>query len=180
MSFGNFGFSEILIIAMMVLIFFGPRRMPEIGRAVGGALREFRRGLNEIQRELQEAERAAKIDPDIVPSAKKGSAAKTASKPSTSESPTSELPTPLAAAMASPSEPRTATRPEAEAEAASVEEAVDDDAEATGVTAEAADDDVEASDGAPEASDGAPEASDGAPEQTDEPIKKEEGSERAG
>jgi len=171
MSFGNFGFSEILIIAMMVLIFFGPRRMPEIGRAVGGALREFRRGLNEIQRELQEAERAAKIDPDIVPGAKKGSAAKTASKPSTSESPTSELPTPLAAAMASPSEPRTATRPEAEA--ASVEEAVDDDAEATGVTAEAVDDDVEASDGAPE-------ASDGAPEQTDEPIKKEEGSERAG
>ena len=164
MSFGNFGFSEILIIAMMVLIFFGPRRMPEIGRAVGGALREFRRGLNEIQRELQEAERAAKIDPDIVPGAKKGSAAKTASKPSTSESPTSELPTPLAAAMASPSEPRTATRPEAEA--ASVEEAVDDHAEATGVTAEAVDDDVE--------------ASDGAPEQTDEPIKKEEGSERAG
>jgi hypothetical protein len=66
--------------------------------------------------------------------------------------------------MASPSEPRTATRPEAEA--ASVEEAVDDDAVATGVTAEAVDDDVE--------------ASDGAPEQTDEPIKKEEGSERAG
>ncbi len=171
MSFGNFGFSEILIIAMMVLIFFGPRRMPEIGRAVGGALREFRRGLNEIQRELQEAERAAKIDPDIVPGAKKGSAAKTASKPSTSESPTSELPTPLAAAMASPSEPRTATRPEAEA--ASVEEPVDDHAEATGVTAEAVDDDVEASDGVPE-------ASDGAPEQTDEPIKREEGSERAG
>jgi sec-independent protein translocase protein TatA len=178
MSFGNFGFSEILIIAMMVLIFFGPRRMPEIGRAVGGALREFRRGLNEIQRELQEAERAAKIDPDIVPGAKKGSAAKTASKPSTSESPTSELPTPLAAAMASPSEPRTTTRPEAEA--ANVEEAVDHDAEATGVTAEAVDDDVEASDGAPEASDGLLEASDGAPEQTDEPIKKEEGSERAG
>jgi sec-independent protein translocase protein TatA len=176
MSFGNFGFSEILIIAMMVLIFFGPRRMPEIGRAVGGALREFRRGLNEIQRELQEAERAAKIDPDIVPGAKKGSAAKTASKPSTSESPTSELPTPLAAAMASPSEPRTATRPEA----ASVEEAVDDDAEATGVTTGAVDDDVEAPDGAPEAVDDDVEASDGAPEQTDEPIRREEGSERAG
>ena len=171
MSFGNFGFSEILIIAMMVLIFFGPRRMPEIGRAVGGALREFRRGLNEIQRELQEAERAAKIDPDIVPGAKKGSAAKTASKPSTSESPTSELPTPLAAAMASPSEPRTATRPEAET--ASVEEAADDDTEASGVTEEAAD-------AAPEALDAAPEALDAAPEETDEPIEKEEDSERAG
>ena len=109
MSFGNFGFSEILIIAMIVLIFFGPRRMPEIGRAVGGAMREFRRGLNEIQRELKEAERAAKIDPDS-PGAKTGSTATTASKPSTSESSMSELPTPLAAAMASPSEPRAAAR----------------------------------------------------------------------
>ena len=171
MSFGNFGFSEILIIAMMVLIFFGPRRMPEIGRAVGGALREFRRGLNEIQRELQEAERAAKIDPDIVPGAKTGSAAKTASKPSTSESPTSELPTPLAAAMASPSEPRTATRPRPSCERGGT---VDDHAEATGVTAEAVDDDVGGF------GRDVPEASDGAPEQTDEPIKREEGSERAG
>ena len=60
MSFGSIGFSEMLVIAVLVLVFFGPRRMPEIGRAVGGALREFRRGLNEIQRELQEAERDRK------------------------------------------------------------------------------------------------------------------------
>lgn len=118
MSFGNFGFSEILIIAVMVLIFFGPRRMPEIGRAVGGALREFRRGLNEIQRELQEAERAAKIDPDL-PGTKKSSAAPAASsapEPATSESgkpqaAKPELPTPLAAALASPSEPTDAPAP---------------------------------------------------------------------
>jgi sec-independent protein translocase protein TatA len=172
MSFGNFGFSEILIIAMLVLIFFGPRRMPEIGRAVGGALREFRRGLNEIQRELQEAERAAKIDLDI-PGAKMGSTATTASKPSTSESSISELPTPLAAAMASPSEPRAAARAEADTETASVEEAVDDDAQASGVPAEAADDDTEASGDDTE-------ASAASPEETDEPTEKEEGSERAG
>ena len=64
MGIGNLGFSEMLVIAVLVLIFFGPRRMPEIGRAVGRALREFRRGLNEIQRELQEAERAASVDLD--------------------------------------------------------------------------------------------------------------------
>jgi sec-independent protein translocase protein TatA len=170
MSFGNFGFSEILIIAVLVLIFFGPRRMPEIGRAVGGALREFRRGLNEIQRELQEAERAAKIDPDIVsraqpgPGAKMGSAATTASEPSTPASPTSDLPTPLAAAMASPSEPSTAMRSEDELASAddAADEAGDDD---EGVTAEAGDDEVA--------------ASVGAPEQTDAPIKKEAGPERA-
>lgn len=168
MSFGNFGFSEILIIAVLVLIFFGPRRMPEIGRAVGGALREFRRGLNEIQRELQEAERAAKIDPDIVsraqpgPGAKTGSAATTASEPSTPASPTSDLPTPLAAAMASPSEPSTAKR--SEDELASADDAAGDDDER--VTAEAGDDEVA--------------ASVGAPTQTDAPMKKEAGPERAG
>ncbi len=139
MSFGNFGFSEILIIAMIVLIFFGPRRMPEIGRAVGGALREFRRGLNEIQRELQEAERAAKVDPDV-PGAKTGS---TASKPSTSESPMSELPTPLAAAMASPSEPHSA----APAETASVEETTDVESEGTEAASEETSDPTEKEEG---------------------------------
>ncbi|MCZ6824949.1 MAG: twin-arginine translocase TatA/TatE family subunit [Gemmatimonadetes bacterium] len=64
MSFGSIGFSEMLVIAVLVLVFFGPRRMPEIGRAVGGAMREFRRGLNEIQRELQEAERSASVEPE--------------------------------------------------------------------------------------------------------------------
>ena len=64
MNFGSIGFSEMLVIAVLVLVFFGPRRMPEIGRAVGGALREFRRGLNEIQRELQEAERSASLEPE--------------------------------------------------------------------------------------------------------------------
>ena len=139
MSFGNFGFSEILIIAMIVLIFFGPRRMPEIGRAVGGALREFRRGLNEIQRELQEA---AKIDPDV-PGAKTGSTATTASKPSTSESSMSELPTPLAAAMASPSEPHSA----APAETASVEETTDVESEGTEAASEETSDPTEKEEG---------------------------------
>ena len=142
MSFGNFGFSEILIIAMIVLIFFGPRRMPEIGRAVGGALREFRRGLNEIQRELQEAERAAKVDPDV-PGAKTGSTATTASKPSTSESSISELPTPLAAAMASPSEPHSV----APAETASVEETTDVESEETEAASEETADPTEKEEG---------------------------------
>lgn len=142
MSFGNFGFSEILIIAMIVLIFFGPRRMPEIGRAVGGALREFRRGLNEIQRELQEAERAAKVDPDV-PGAKTGSTATTASKPSTSESSMSELPTPLAAAMASPSESHSA----APAETASVEETTDVESEGTEAASEETADPTEKEEG---------------------------------
>jgi len=60
MGIGNLGISELLIIAVIVLIFFGPSRLPEIGRSVGGALREFKKGMNEVKRELEEVERRAK------------------------------------------------------------------------------------------------------------------------
>lgn len=57
MGFGNLGLSELLVLAVLVLVFFGPRRIPEVARTVGGALREFRRGWNEIRRELDDLER---------------------------------------------------------------------------------------------------------------------------
>ena len=94
MGIGNLGFSEMLVIAVLVLVFFGPRRMPEIGRTVGGALREFRRGLNEIQRELQEAERMASLDPD---------------KPASQKTP--DPPSPLAAVLGTASSAPEAASP---------------------------------------------------------------------
>jgi len=57
MGFGNFGIWEMLVIGMFVLIFFGPRRMPEIARSLGKAMREFKKGVNEIQRELDMVDR---------------------------------------------------------------------------------------------------------------------------
>jgi sec-independent protein translocase protein TatA len=53
---GNLGISELLVIFVIVLVFFGPRRMPEIARSLGSAMREFRRSLNQIQREFEEAD----------------------------------------------------------------------------------------------------------------------------
>ena len=53
----GFGLGEILLIAMLVLIVFGPRRLPEITRTIGKGIREFRKGMNEIQRELEAAGR---------------------------------------------------------------------------------------------------------------------------
>jgi len=63
MGFGNLGISEIAIIAVLILLFFGPERIPEMARTVGQIMREFRRGVNEIQRELQEVERSVSEDP---------------------------------------------------------------------------------------------------------------------
>lgn len=60
MGVGNLGMSELLVVAVLVLLLFGPRRLPEIGRTVGRALREFKRGLNEVKRELDEMDRSAR------------------------------------------------------------------------------------------------------------------------
>ena len=115
MGIGSLGFSEMLVIAVLVLIFFGPRRMPEIGRTVGGALREFRRGLNEIQRELQEAERAASVEPDK--SASKGSPASSS---------------PLAAALGTAQVTPEAAEPEGEKTIGDEDEASDREEETEG------------------------------------------------
>ncbi len=55
MGIGSFGFSEMLVIVVLVLIFFGPQRMPEIARGLGKAMREFRKSMNEVKRELEQA-----------------------------------------------------------------------------------------------------------------------------
>ena len=53
MGVGNLGISEMVIVFVIALIVFGPRRLPEIGRSLGSAMREFRRSLNQIQREIE-------------------------------------------------------------------------------------------------------------------------------
>ena len=42
------GASELLVIALVAMLVFGPRKMPEIGRSIGQALREFRRTSQEV------------------------------------------------------------------------------------------------------------------------------------
>jgi sec-independent protein translocase protein TatA len=40
--FRNFGVWEILILLFVVLLFFGPKRLPEMGRSLGRGMREFK------------------------------------------------------------------------------------------------------------------------------------------
>jgi TatA/E family protein of Tat protein translocase len=56
MGIGSLGMTELMAIFIIVLVFFGPRRFPEIARSMGSAMREFRRSLNQIQRELEEVD----------------------------------------------------------------------------------------------------------------------------
>ena len=48
----NIGPEEIILILVIALIVFGPKRLPEIGRTVGKSLREFRRASEDIRQEL--------------------------------------------------------------------------------------------------------------------------------
>ncbi|MCS7102347.1 MAG: twin-arginine translocase TatA/TatE family subunit [Candidatus Korarchaeum sp.] len=48
MQFGTIGLPEILIIILIALILFGPKKIPELARAMGEAVREFRRASSQI------------------------------------------------------------------------------------------------------------------------------------
>ena len=51
---GPIGFPELLIILVVALIVFGPRKLPELGRSLGKSLSEFKRASNELRNTLDE------------------------------------------------------------------------------------------------------------------------------
>ncbi len=46
---GNLGFTEIALIAVVVLLLFGAKRLPEVGASIGKGIREFKRSLSDTQ-----------------------------------------------------------------------------------------------------------------------------------
>ncbi len=52
--FGSIGFPELILIFVIALLLFGPRKLPEIGRSIGRALGEFRRASNDLKRTIEE------------------------------------------------------------------------------------------------------------------------------
>ncbi|UOF01830.1 twin-arginine translocase TatA/TatE family subunit [Bdellovibrio reynosensis] len=46
---GSTSFVHILVLIIIALIFFGPRRLPNLGSSIGKAIRGFKEGLNEIE-----------------------------------------------------------------------------------------------------------------------------------
>jgi len=51
---GNLGMPEILMILVIALIIFGPRKLPELGRSLGQSLAHFRRASEDFKRQWEE------------------------------------------------------------------------------------------------------------------------------
>ncbi len=47
----NIGFPGLMLILIIALVIFGPSKLPEIGKAVGSSLREFKKATNDIMNE---------------------------------------------------------------------------------------------------------------------------------
>ena len=52
--FGSIGMPELIIIFVIALIIFGPRKLPELGRSLGKSLAEFKRASNDLKATLDE------------------------------------------------------------------------------------------------------------------------------
>ena len=52
--FGNFGVSEILLIVLFVLLFFGRKKIPELMKRLGKGVHSFKEGMNGIENDLKE------------------------------------------------------------------------------------------------------------------------------
>lgn len=58
---GSIGVPELILIFVVALLLFGPKKLPEIGRTIGKAMGEFRRATNDLQRSLEEEVAAAEL-----------------------------------------------------------------------------------------------------------------------
>ena len=76
---GNLGMPELMMILVLALLLFGPKKLPEIGKQVGKALGEFKRASNDLKRtiedEMEKASSGLKIDDSPPPDAAKAEAA---------------------------------------------------------------------------------------------------------
>lgn len=56
------GGQELILILVVALLVFGPKRLPDLARSLGKGMAEFRRASNDLRQNLQEAEQLAKSE----------------------------------------------------------------------------------------------------------------------
>lgn len=60
--FGNLGTTEILLIMLFILIFFGAKKIPDLAQGLGKGIREFRKAARDIQEEIEVPKDSKKVE----------------------------------------------------------------------------------------------------------------------
>ncbi|MBI5869752.1 MAG: twin-arginine translocase TatA/TatE family subunit [Actinobacteria bacterium] len=98
---GSLGWPEIIAILVIVLVIFGPKRLPEIGKSLGKGIKEFKKSTTELQ------EHITKDEPET-PKVEKAEAVEAAGEPVTAPEPKA-APEPEPAPAPEPKSPETKT-----------------------------------------------------------------------
>ena len=61
----NLGMPEMIFLAFLGLLLFGPKKLPEIGRQLGKAMGEFKRASQEFQNQLQDEVRQLEMEDEV-------------------------------------------------------------------------------------------------------------------
>ncbi|MFL6277685.1 MAG: twin-arginine translocase TatA/TatE family subunit [Blastocatellia bacterium] len=64
---GNLGMPEILMILVIALIIFGPRKLPELGKSLGHGLAQFRKASDDFKRQWEDEVETEKRRLDVAP-----------------------------------------------------------------------------------------------------------------
>ena len=51
---GGIGMQEVLLIALVVLLFFGGKKIPDLMKGIGKGVRSFKEGMNNVEKEIEE------------------------------------------------------------------------------------------------------------------------------
>jgi sec-independent protein translocase protein TatA len=58
--FNNIGSTEIIVVAVLILIFFGGKKLPEMAKGIGEAISEFKKSSKDDDKESKEAKKTEK------------------------------------------------------------------------------------------------------------------------
>jgi sec-independent protein translocase protein TatA len=67
----NMGPMELFIVLLIILVLFGARRVPEIGASIGKGIREFKKSMSDVERQIREPEREDRIARDTTRAAER-------------------------------------------------------------------------------------------------------------
>ena len=60
--FDNIGGGELLVTVFILFLLFGPKKLPEIGRSLGKAIREFKSALHGVREDIEKATRMDEVN----------------------------------------------------------------------------------------------------------------------